>query len=55
MELQIFSRDLEGDIKQISERFRTNIQIKYHNVIKGMNPMDNKNHEAINTIINAKI
>ena len=36
--------------KQIYEKFRNNIEIKYHNVIMGMNPMQNKDHEAFNTI-----
>ena len=39
MALQIFSRDMEGEKeteKQISKRFRTNIEIKYHHVIMGM-------------------
>ena len=39
--------------KQINERFRTNIEKKYHNVIMGFNPTNHKNHEAINTIIMA--
>ena len=37
--------------RQISERFRTNIEIKYHNVFIGFNPENCKNHVAINTII----
>ena len=36
--------------KQINERFRKNIEIKYHNLIIGLNPEDKKTHEAINTI-----
>ena len=28
--------------KQINERFRTNIEIKYHNVIMGFNPTNHK-------------
>ena len=39
--------------KQINERFRTNIEINYHNVMMGVNPTNHKNHEAINTIIMA--
>ena len=35
--------------KQINDRFRTNIEIKYHNVIMGFNPEKCKNHAAINT------
>ena len=50
MELQIFSRDMEGDRKTKNERFRANVEIKYHNVTMGMNRADNKNHEAINAI-----
>ena len=38
---------------QINERFRTNKEIKYHNVILGVSPMDHKVHEAISTIIMA--
>ena len=41
--------------KQKNERFRANVEIKYHNVTMGMNRADNKNHEAINTIRNANI
>ena len=39
--------------RQINERFRTNIEIKYHNVIMGFNPENCQNHAAINTIIMA--
>ena len=39
--------------KLINERFITKIEIKYHNVIMGLNPKNYKNHEAINTIIMA--
>ena len=39
--------------RQINERFRTNLEIKYHNVIMGFNPENCKNHAAINTIIMA--
>ena len=39
--------------RQINERFRTNLEIKYHNVIMGFNPENYKNHAAINTIIMA--
>ena len=39
--------------RQINERFRTNIEIKYHNVIMGFNPENCKNHAAVKTIIMA--
>ena len=39
--------------RQINVRFRTNLEIKYHNVIMGFNPETCKNHAAINTIIMA--
>ena len=39
--------------RQINERFRTNIEIEYHNIIMGFNPEICKNHAAINTIIMA--
>ena len=39
--------------RQINERFRTNIEIKYHNVIMRFNPENFKNYAAINTIIMA--
>ena len=48
--LQVFCMFL---YKMINERFRTNIEIKYHNVIIGFNPENCKNHAAINTIIMA--
>ena len=39
--------------RQINERFRISIEIKYHNVIMGFNPENCKNHAAISTIIMA--
>jgi ribosome-associated translation inhibitor RaiA len=39
--------------RQINEIFRTNLQIKYHNVIMGFNTENHKNHAAINFIIMA--
>ena len=39
--------------RQINYRFRTNIEIKHHNVIMGFNKENCKNHAAINTIIMA--
>ena len=45
-------KDINTLIMQ-SDRFRTNLEIKYHNVIMGFNPENCKNHAAINTIIMA--
>ena len=39
--------------RQINVRFRTNLEIKYHNVIMGFNPENCKNRAAIKTIIMA--
>ena len=37
--------------KQIRERYTLNTELKYQNIIMGVNPDQHKNHEAINTII----
>ena len=37
--------------RQINERYRASIKIKYHNVFMGFNPENCKNLAAINTII----
>ena len=37
--------------KQIKERYTLDTELKYHNIIMGVNPEANRNHAAINTII----
>ena len=49
-----YSRNIWKEVeKQITERYEINIELKYHNIIMGVNQADYKNHEAINTIIMA--
>ena len=46
MELQFSIEIWKETERQINERFRTNIEIKYHNVIMDFNPEKCKNHNG---------